>query len=203
MSRIAELKEYMQNISIRVARESDAAALRDIYAPYVERTAVSFEYEAPDVATFLERIRRVQEKYPYLVAKSDGELLGYAYADSFHSREAYSWAAEASIYLRMDCRRMGIGSALYRALEAALRAMGVRRLYANIAVPDEEDEHLTLDSMYFHIAMDDHIVGEFRHCGWKFGRWYSTVWMEKLLDPDTSAPSPLRPFRELDAGEIQ
>ena len=49
----------MQNISIRVARESDAAALRDIYAPYVERTAVSFEYEAPDVATFAGRIRRV------------------------------------------------------------------------------------------------------------------------------------------------
>ena len=65
-----------RDIQIRVARESDAAALRDIYAPYVERTAVSFEYEAPDVATFLERIRRVQEKYPYLVAESDGELLG-------------------------------------------------------------------------------------------------------------------------------
>ena len=55
-----------RDIQIRVARESDTAALRDIYAPYVERTAVSFEYEAPDVATFLERIRRVQEKYPYL-----------------------------------------------------------------------------------------------------------------------------------------
>ena len=128
-----------RDIQIRVARESDAAALRDIYAPYVERTAVSFEYEAPDVAAFLERIRRVQERYPYLVAESDGALLGYAYAGSFHTREAYSWSAEASIYLRMDCRRMGVGSALYRALEAALRAMGVRRLYASIAVPDEPD----------------------------------------------------------------
>ena len=192
----------MQNISIRVARESDAAALQAIYAPYVERTAVSFEYEAPDVATFLERIRRVQERYPYLVAKSDGELLGYAYAGSFHTREAYSWAAEASIYLRMDCRRMGIGSALYRALESALRAMGVRRLYASIAVPDEPDEHLTLDSVRFHTAMGYHTVGEFHHCGWKFGRWYSTVWMEKVLASDTSAPSPLKPFRELDADAI-
>ena len=154
-----------RDIQIRVARESDAAAQRDIYAPYVERTAVSFEYEAPDVAAFLERIRRVQEKYPYLVAESGGELLGYAYAGSFHTREAYSWSAEASIYLRMDCRRMGIVSALYRALEAALRAMGVRRLYASIAVPDEPDEHLTLDSVRFHAAMDYHTVGEFHHCG--------------------------------------
>lgn len=191
-----------RDIQIRVARESDAAALRDIYAPYVERTAVSFEYEAPDAATFLERIRRVQEKYPYLVTESGGELLGYAYAGSFHTREAYSWAAEVSIYLRMDCRRMGIGSALYRALEDALRAMGVRRLYASIAVPDEPDEHLTLDSVRFHAAMGYHTVGEFHHCGWKFGRWYSTVWMEKVLDPDTSAPSPLKPFRELDADAL-
>lgn len=191
-----------RDIQIRVARESDAAALRDIYAPYVERTAVSFEYEAPDVATFLERIRRVQERYPYLVAESDGALLGYAYAGSFHTREAYSWSAEASIYLRMDCRRMGIGSALYRALEAALRAMGVRRLYASIAVPDEPDEHLTLDSVRFHTAMSYHTVGEFHHCGWKFGRWYSTVWMEKVLASDDSAPSPLKSFRELDADTI-
>ena len=191
-----------RDIQIRVARESDAAALRDIYAPYVERTAVSFEYEAPDVAAFLERIRRVQERYPYLVAESDGALLGYAYAGSFHTREAYSWSAEASIYLRMDCRRMGIGSALYRALEAALRAMGVRRLYASIAVPDDPDEHLTLDSVRFHTAMGYHTVGEFHHCGWKFGRWYSTVWMEKVLASDTSAPSPLKPFRELDADAI-
>ena len=50
--------------------------------------------------------------------------------------------------------------------------------------------------------MDDHIVGEFRHCGWKFNRWYNMVWMEKVLDPDASAPAPLKPFRELDAGEI-
>lgn len=191
-----------RDIQIRVARESDAAALRDIYAPYVERTAVSFEYEAPDVATFLERIRRVQERYPYLVAESDGALLGYAYAGSFHTREAYSWSAEASIYLRMDCRRMGIGSALYRALESALRAMGVRRLYASIAVPDDPDEHLTLDSVRFHTAMGFRTVGEFHHCGWKFNRWYSTVWMEKVLASDTSAPSPLKPFRELDADAI-
>ena len=191
-----------RDIHIRVARESDAAALRNIYAPYVERTAVSFEYEAPDVAAFWERIRHVQERYPYLVAESNGELLGYAYAGSFHTREAYSWSAEASIYLRMDCRRMGIGSALYRALESALKAMGVRRLYASIAVPDEPDEHLTLDSVRFHAAMGYHTVGEFQHCGWKFGRWYSTVWMEKVLDPDTSAPSPLKPFRELDADAL-
>ena len=191
-----------RDIQIRVARESDAAALRDIYAPYVERTAVSFEYEAPDVAAFLERIRRVQERYPYLVAESDGALLGYAYTGSFHTREAYSWAAEASIYLRMDCRRMGIGSALYRALEAALRAMGVRRLYASIAVPDEPDEHLTLDSVRFHTAMSYHTVGEFHHCGWKFGRWYSTVWMEKVLASDDSGQSPLKSFRELDADTI-
>ena len=191
-----------RDIQIRVARESDAAPLQAIYAPYVERTAVSFEYEAPDVAAFLERIRRVQERYPYLVAESDGALLGYAYAGSFHTREAYSWSAEASIYLRMDCRRMGIGSALYRALESALRAMGVRRLYASIAVPDDPDEHLTLDSVRFHTAMGFRTVGEFHHCGWKFNRWYSTVWMEKVLASDTSAPSPLKPFRELDAGTL-
>ena len=39
----------MDKISIRNATKADAKAIQAIYAPYVERTAISFEYEVPTV----------------------------------------------------------------------------------------------------------------------------------------------------------
>jgi phosphinothricin acetyltransferase len=43
-------------VRIRDARREDAAALVEIYRPYVERSAVSFELQSPSVAEFEDRI---------------------------------------------------------------------------------------------------------------------------------------------------
>lgn len=52
----------MDNWVIRIARPEDAEALLEIYRPYVERTAVSFECAAPSVEEFRGRIERTLEK---------------------------------------------------------------------------------------------------------------------------------------------
>ena len=70
----------MGNTRIRMAEESDAAALLDIYAPYVAQTPVSFETAVPDEAEFAMRIRNIRRMYPYLVCERGGTAIGYAYA---------------------------------------------------------------------------------------------------------------------------
>ena len=167
---------------LRPASLSDAPALRAIYAPYVEKTAITFEYTVPDVEAFAARMRATLRRYPYLVAVRGGEIVGYAYAGAFGERAAYAWAAEVSIYLREDQRRQGIGRRLYAALEALLRAQHVQTLYACIAYPDGADDvHLTKNSAQFHAHIGYRLVGEFSRCGYKFGTWYSMVWMEKHI----------------------
>jgi len=42
----------MDTITIRTAAVDDAAALLAIYAPYVEQTAITFEYEVPSLEEF-------------------------------------------------------------------------------------------------------------------------------------------------------
>lgn len=170
-----------QDIKIRVAREQDAKEILDIYAPYVEQTAITFEYEIPSLIEFKQRIHHTLQKYPYLVAKMEGEILGYAYASAFHARAAYDWCVETSIYVKMDKKRMGIGVSLYRALELILKEQGILNLNACIATPRGEDEHLTMDSVRFHERMGYRMVGEFDQCGYKFNRWYNMVWMEKQI----------------------
>lgn len=171
----------MGSIEIRTATTDDTEALLNIYGYYVINTAVSFEYEVPTVDIFRARIIHTRKKYPYLAAVQDGEILGYAYAGPFVGRAAYSWSAEVTIYLAADRRRQGIGRKLYEALEEKLARMGIRNLYACIGYPEVEDEYLTKDSAQFHAHMGYTKVGQFHKCGYKFGRWYDMIWMEKMI----------------------
>ena len=180
-------------IRVRAARTEDAEKLLEIYAPYVEKTAVSFEYVTPGVSEFAGRIRRTVIRYPYLIAETKGQTLGYAYAGSFIGRPAYDWSVETTIYLRQNARRMGIGRALYGVLEKELRAMGILNMNACIAA-GSADEYLTRDSVLFHEKMGFKMVGTFHDSGYKFNRWYDMLWMEKIIGDHKESQPPPRPF---------
>ena len=183
-------------IRIRPAKPEDAEKLLAIYAPYVEQTAITFEYEVPTVEEFRERIHNTLKKYPYLVAEQGGEPVGYAYVGPFHDRPAYDWAVETSIYVDQNKKRMGIGKKLHEALEEELRNRGFLNMNACIAYPPKEDEHLDKNSVEFHTHMGYRLVGEFHKCGYKFNHWYNMVWMEKLLDPEVKHPKPIKWMEE-------
>ena len=167
--------------SIRMATPDDAQALVEIYDYYVKETAITFEYETPSVEEFRGRIEKVLQNYPYIVIENGKEILGYAYASTFKPRDAYQWSVELSIYLQKDARRAGLGRMLYEELERRLKDQGILNLYACIGYPDVEDEHLKLDSVKFHEKLGFSMIGKFNKCGYKFGTWYSMVWMEKLI----------------------
>ena len=185
-------------IEIRSAQAQDVDALLAIYAPYVEQTAITFEYQVPSREEFLRRMQHTLEFFPFLVAQVDGCVLGYAYAGSFKDRPAYQWAVETSIYVQMDCRRMGIGRALYAALEPALAEQGILNVNACIAYPPQPDPYLTQDSVLFHRRLGYEVIGEFHQCGFKFDRWYNMVWMEKHIGPHSSSPAIPKPFSATD-----
>lgn len=182
----------MGGITVRKASAEDAAALLAIYTPYVLRTAVSFEYEPPSAEEFLSRMERTaREGYPFLAAEEDGRIIGYAYAGPFIRRPAYGRCAETTVYIREDRRRRGAGHALYTALEGILAEKGILNLYACVAVSeDAEDPYLTDASVRFHSREGFALAGRFRSCGYKFGRWYDMVWMEKFAGEHLVAPAP-------------
>ncbi len=183
-----------KDCEIRVATTEDAEALVRIYAPYVEKTAITFEYDVPTVREFAGRIEKILKRYPYLVAEEDGEILGYAYAGSFHERAAFGWAVETSVYIAETAKRRGLGKRLYDALEQALAAQNILNLYASIAYPIREDPYLTRDSVEFHQRLGFELVGRFSRCGYKFGRWYDLVWMEKHIGDHVAIQPAVKPF---------
>lgn len=184
-------------IKIRFAKTEDAAELVKIYEPYVLETAITFEYDVPSAEEFARRIKNTQQKFPYLVAECGGEIVGYAYAGSFVGRPAYDWAAEASIYLKQNKKKQGIGRKLYEALESVLRAMNICNLNACIGYPQADDEYLTKNSVEFHAHLGYEMVGEFHKCGYKFGHWYNMVWMEKMIGEHVDTPAAILNVNEI------
>ena len=174
------------------------AAAGEIYGYYVEKTAISFEYTVPSPEEFRGRMERIMRRYPYLVAEVDGRVVGYAYAGAFVGRAAYDWACELTIYLDPEARKRGLGRALYEAMEKALGAMGVLNLYACIGYPrDGDDEYLSTNSADFHAHLGFEKIGTFTACGYKFGRWYDMIWMEKIIGQHRAGQANIVPFTDV------
>lgn len=173
----------MNEIILRPAHPSDAAVFLEIYAPYILYTAVTYEYEIPSEEEFAGRIRHTLDSgFPYLAAEQNGSVIGYAYAGPYGVRTAFQKTAELSVYLDQKKRGQGAGRMLYAELERILKEKDFHSLIAVIAAPDSEtDPYLTRDSLRFHEAMGYRHAGQLHQCGYKFGRWYNIVHMEKLI----------------------
>ena len=175
---------------IRVATEADVPEILAIYAPYIENTTVTFEYDVPCRREFMQRFLTVTQQFPWLVWEENGEILGYAYAAPPYARAAYSWCAEPSVYLKPEARGRGIGRRLYAALEEILKIQGYQVLYALIT--QENDS-----SLAFHQKLGYEIKVLFPDCGFKFGRWLGVYWLEKRLKTVEIPKSFPTPFPKL------
>jgi len=159
---------------IRPATEKDVPEILAIYAPYVENTTITFEYDVPCRKEFLQRFYDITAQFPWLVWEEDGTILGYAYASAPYTRAAYRWCAEPSVYLRPEAKGQGIGRKLYAALEWILDKQGYQILYALITTENT-------DSIRFHEKLGYFFRADFPDCGFKFGRWLGVTWMEKRI----------------------
>lgn len=165
--------------SIRLVTSDDAEAVRDIYAPIVRETSISFETEPPDTAEMQRRIAKIIPEYPWLVCDHEGALAGYAYARPHKSRPAYQWSVDVSVYVDRAHRRNGVGRALYTSLFELLTHQGFVNAFARIVLPNPA-------SIELHESMDFDHVGVTEGAGYKRGDWHDVgLWHRRLRDrPD-------------------
>lgn len=161
-------------LNLREVRESDAARILEIYAPYITDSDISFETEVPSIEEFSKRVKGISKDYPYYVCEADGVIVGYAYANKIRERVAYRYSAELSVYVQAAYQHKGVGKALYSRLLNELSERGFYTAYAGITLPNK-------NSIEMHAAFGFRETGVWHKVGYKRGKWLDVVWLEKPL----------------------
>ena len=159
---------------IRPVQLSDAAALVDIYNPFIRDTIITFEEDEISADEMAARIAKVTAMFPWLVWEEDGVVLGYAYGSTWRTRHAYRFAVETTIYLGPGGQGKGIGSRLYEALMVELKERGFHSALGCLALPNEP-------SVRLHEKLGFRKVGHMQEAGWKFGAWVDVGFWERML----------------------
>ena len=178
--------------NIRVAQKADAEQIQGIYGFYARNTFVTFAQDSPPLSQWEEAIEQGGQTYPFFVAEDQaGKILGFAYASKLRIHDGYRWNVELTLYLSDDApKRRGVGSKLYKAVEEALAAQGIKFVWAVVTEQNTE-------SIAFHKAMGFSVVAKFDNIGCKGGKWLSVVWLKKQLLQLTENPREPIPFSKL------
>jgi L-amino acid N-acyltransferase YncA len=171
-------------LTIRPSTAADLPAITAIYAEAVHNGTGTFELDPPDEAEMTRRRHDVVSKgLPWLVACADGQVLGYAYANTFRPRKAYRFCLEDSIYLHPDARSQGLGRLLLTELITRCEAAGARQMLAVIG------DAANAGSIGVHAALGFAHTGVLKASGWKFDRWLDVVLMQRALGVGDGLPA--------------
>jgi phosphinothricin acetyltransferase len=174
---------------IRAATPADIGAITRIYGDEVAHGVASLEEAPPPESEMAARMAKITGLgLPYLVAENAGRVLGYSYAGPFHTRSAYRFTLEDTIYIDRDARGLGVGRALVEALLVAAEQIGCRQMMALISFVDDSV------SVRLHEKLGFRPLGIATAVGYKFGRWIDVMYMQRRIGggdatpPDRAAP---------------
>jgi L-amino acid N-acyltransferase YncA len=165
----------MSDIAIRMATPADLPAINDIYNYYVLNSTCTYQLEPETIEARQQWFEgHSQEKHPVIVADLLGAVVGWGALSPFRPRAAYGHSVEASVYLRHDVHRRGIGKALLLDLIARAKTAGHHTLIGGASA----DQVASL-ALQKNLGFQE--VGYLREVGFKFGRWLDVVYSQLML----------------------
>ncbi|MED7931979.1 GNAT family N-acetyltransferase [Nonomuraea sp. LP-02] len=112
--------------------------------------------------------------YRLLVARRDGQVVGYACSQRYRDHDAFRETVELSVAIDAGCRGLGVGTSLYRALFESIADEPIHVAVVGIAMPNDA-------SVALHRKFGFTEVGTFHEYAAKNGQYISSLWMERLL----------------------
>ena len=161
-------------VAVRLARATDAEAIRSIYNLEVTESTVTFDLVPRTLAEQEAWLVEHEGVHPAVVAVLGGEVVGFGSLAPYRSRPAYATTVEDSVYVRRDRRGTGCGRAIVGELTRLGTVHGFHAVMARIVGGHEA-------SIGLHSACGFELVGIEREVGRKFGRWLDVVLMQRLL----------------------
>jgi L-amino acid N-acyltransferase YncA len=161
-------------LTVRLATPADAPAIAHIYNEGIEERIATFETEPRSVAQTEAQLAEKGDRYPTIVVQRGHEVVAWASAGPYRSREAYSGVAEHSVYTARHARGVGAGRA---ALDGLIREYGRRGFWKLVSRIFPENRA----SLILHERSGFRVVGVYRRHGRLAGEWRDCVIVERLL----------------------
>lgn len=159
---------------IRAATLADLSAIREIYNHYVLYSTCTFQIDPDTEAERLAWFQERTDQHPVVVAEENGAVIAWGSLSAWKSRCAYAHSVEASVYVRHDRHRCGLGKAIL--LDLVDRA---RRLGHRVVIGGACTEHPASIGLQRSVGFED--VGTFRSVGYKFNRWLDVCYLQVVF----------------------
>jgi phosphinothricin acetyltransferase len=169
-------------IQIRVATVADAAAIAEIYNQGIEDRVATYETELRSAEDQQAWLRSIDGRYPAVVAHIDDEIVGWAGAGPYRTRECYRGIGEFSMYVRRDWRDCGVGDLLVAGLIGEAERLGLWKLLSRIFPFNEASRALCRKHGFREVGLYE------KHARLD-GRWLDVVIVERLIATNVNGVS--------------
>lgn len=159
---------------IRNVLDHDASQIASIYNHYIKESTHTFETTVIDETEMLKRIKSIRTNYPFIVFEKDKQIIAYAYASTWKTRQAYDLTVESSVYVDAAHHGKGIATSLYAVLLDQLKKKGIHSVLAGISMPNDSSIHL-------HEKFGFVYSGTLKEVGLKFGKWVDVAYWNLLF----------------------
>jgi phosphinothricin acetyltransferase len=164
-------------VQIVPADESDLEGITAIYNDVIARSTAIFSDDPVSVENRRVWLAERQARgFPVLVAREDGEVLGFGSFGDFRAWPGYRTTVEHSVHVAEGQRRRGIGAQLVAALIDEARALGMHVMIAGVVSTNEA-------SLALHRRLGFVEVGRLPEVARKFDEWLELVLLQLALEP--------------------
>jgi phosphinothricin acetyltransferase len=164
----------MSTVTVRRAREGDAAAICAIYNQGIEDRIATLETELRTPEERRQWMAARGARHPVIVAEVDGAVVAWGSLNPYNPRPAYQHVADFSVYVERGWRGRGVGRRVLERLIALARELGYHKMMLS-AFP------LNTAGVSLYERMGFTPVGICHEMGLLDGQWVDTIIMEKLL----------------------
>lgn len=171
-----------EQVTIRRAELTDAAAIAEIYNEAVLTTTATFDIEPKSIEERAHWLQSHDSRHPVLVAVSGGQVIGWASLTRWSERPAYDGTAETSFYVHSKHRGRGIGRKLKQAIIEEAQRLRYHTLIALVAEGSEASIHLNERAGFVR-------VGTLKQVGRKFDRLLDVHILQKMLADEIDRPT--------------
>jgi L-amino acid N-acyltransferase YncA len=157
---------------VRSATPADAEAICGIYNAALSERKSTFETEPRSPRDFTDRIGNA--RFPLLVADAERGVIGWAGLAPYSARLCYAGIAECSVYVAVEARGRGVGTALAKTIAEVARDSGFHKLIGKLFTDNTASIRLTERCGFS-------TVGLHRRHGQLDGEWRDVLVVERLL----------------------